>query len=473
MSVRCQDPAWLGLGQDLEEKAKVHFQWNCSHRRRRWTPLLSKRLFALNEEPNGERVNTYHKIKRTAYILEALDDEEIEFLRNSPFGKIIANYDNPPFSGAFGYTVIVRRLKTKKKYEIWFLFAGNPIRFSLREFAIVTGLNCGQISNSVKRKRKNTLKEKLYWNELFGSFKTSSTEMVVEMLKKKVVKDKETRINFACLAITASVLLASSHNPKIIPEHAELIRDLKEFMDYPWGRVSFQHLLTNLLKKDEIALSQDSVAIQGYVDLIQLVMIAAVPNLKEEVTPPGPPPVVDYQSEGENAPDEDSAIVSPQDAAPATPNPNPRFFIIPGHAKAMDAEAKVKETNILQEPGEERLSGADFSWKDACVDPEVGSMVQLIEEGFTFRKEFFTGGTTAQELARMKLEKQREKDMKHEKDNADESGDGDSSERSSRVPFASLVSAELKNQLGGLEGRLAHVIEAQVKKCVAEMGVRC
>ncbi|KAG2330412.1 hypothetical protein Bca4012_019999 [Brassica carinata] len=61
----------------------------------------------------------------------------------------------------------------------------------------------------------------------------------------------------------------------------------------------------------------------------------------------------------------------------------------------------------------------------------------------------------------MKLEKQREKDMKHEKDNADESGDGDSSERSSRVPFASLVSAELKNQLGGLEGRLAHVIEAQ------------
>lgn len=74
------------------------------------------------------------------------------------------------------------------------------------------------------------------------------------MLKKWVAKDKETRIKFACLDITSAVLLPSSHFPKIIPEHVELIRDLKEFMDFPWGRVSFQHLVTNLLKKDEIAL---------------------------------------------------------------------------------------------------------------------------------------------------------------------------------------------------------------------------
>lgn len=126
------------------------------------TSILPKRLFALNEEPNREKVNTYHKIKRTTEILEALDTEEINFLRNSSFGKIIANYDNPPFSGAFGYSVIVRRLKTKKKYEIWFLFAGNPIRFLLREFAIVTGLNCGKLPNSVQRKRKNPLNEKVY-----------------------------------------------------------------------------------------------------------------------------------------------------------------------------------------------------------------------------------------------------------------------------------------------------------------------
>ncbi|KAF2538764.1 hypothetical protein F2Q68_00020430 [Brassica cretica] len=72
------------------------------------------------------------------------------------------------------------------------------------------------------------------------------------MLKKRVVKDKETRIKFACLAITSV-------------------------------GVSFNLLVSNLIKKDEIALSQDSVAIQGYVGAIQPAMIADVPKLKEEV----------------------------------------------------------------------------------------------------------------------------------------------------------------------------------------------
>ncbi|CAN6814504.1 unnamed protein product [Brassica oleracea] len=97
--------------------------------------------------------------------------------------------------------------------------------------------------------------------------------MVIEMLKKRVVKDRETRIKFACLAITSS-----------------LIWDIYEFLDYPWGKVSFSLLVSNLIKKDEIALSQDSVAIQGYVDAIQRVLIAAVPQLKEEVATAEPAP---------------------------------------------------------------------------------------------------------------------------------------------------------------------------------------
>lgn len=65
---------------------------------------LPERIFARGEEPAGERVNTYHKPKRIESILEALDPEE----------------------GSFGQYVIVRRLRVRKKYEIWFLFGGNP-----------------------------------------------------------------------------------------------------------------------------------------------------------------------------------------------------------------------------------------------------------------------------------------------------------------------------------------------------------
>lgn len=73
-------------------------------------------------------------------ILSALNVDEIEALRQSTFGKLIVKSEKPSFSGSFGQYMITRMLKVSKKHEIWFLFAGKPIKVSLREFAIVTGL---------------------------------------------------------------------------------------------------------------------------------------------------------------------------------------------------------------------------------------------------------------------------------------------------------------------------------------------
>uniref|UniRef100_A0A0D3CFU0 DUF1985 domain-containing protein n=1 Tax=Brassica oleracea var. oleracea TaxID=109376 RepID=A0A0D3CFU0_BRAOL len=213
--------------------------------------VLPPRMFAASEEPLGERSNSYHKIKKTEMIIDALEPEELEFLRNSTFGKILAIDENPPFSGTFGQYIIVRLLKVNKKYEIWILFAGTPGRMSLWEFAIVTGLNCDK-----KKKKKNPLNEKLYWNELFGSLNSCTVDTVIDMLKKMIVKDRDTRIKFACLAITSSVLFPSSHTPRILPEHVEMIRDLNEFLAYPWGRASYLTLITSIISNDEIALSQ-------------------------------------------------------------------------------------------------------------------------------------------------------------------------------------------------------------------------
>nr|VDD07566.1 unnamed protein product [Brassica oleracea] len=133
---------------------------------------LPERMFAAGEEPNEERVNTYRKPKIIESILEALDPEEVDFLRNTTFGKIISQAKNPSFSGSFGQFVIVRLLRVKKKYEIWFLFAGRPLRMSAR---IPTQTN----------------KKKLYWGEMFGSLKFCLVDLAIEMLNKRVVKDRQ------------------------------------------------------------------------------------------------------------------------------------------------------------------------------------------------------------------------------------------------------------------------------------------
>ncbi|CAN7022400.1 unnamed protein product [Brassica rapa subsp. trilocularis] len=233
---------------------------------------LPERMFAYGEEPNGERVNTYHKPKRIETILDALDPEEVDFLRNMTFGKIISLAENPSFSGSFGQFVIVRILHVKKKYEICFLFAGKPVRMSLHEFARVTGLNCKKIPPKNNKRKK----EKLYWGELFGSLKFCLVDLAIEMLKKRAVKNRKTRLKYACLAFTSY---------------------LEEFLAFPWGRVAFEMLVTGIKKKDEILLSQTSVVLPGFVDAIQLVFMEAVPQIKEVV--PQPENVVWIESDSE------------------------------------------------------------------------------------------------------------------------------------------------------------------------------
>ncbi|KAG2308793.1 hypothetical protein Bca52824_028541 [Brassica carinata] len=328
--------------------------------------LLPQRMFAAGDEPLGERVNLYQKLKTTRAIINALEPDELDFIRNSTFGKIIAIEEYPIFSGAFGQYVVVRMLKVNKKYEVWFLFAGNPIRMSLREFAIVTGLNCGKIPEPSKKK-KNPLKQKLYLNELFGSLKFCTVKTAVEMLKNKV--------------------------------HVELIRDLDEFLAFPWGRAAYHTLITSLISKDELALSQTSVAIRGYVDAIKLVLLAAIPQLKEEITEAATPVVIkDSESEGET-PDEATASEDGNVVEQEKPSLATNYVIIPGHAKSVDTDCQVPVKNILDDPFEEWSAGLDFLLGDESEDPAVDNMVRLISDGFEFRKEMFRGGLNANDLS--------------------------------------------------------------------------
>ncbi|KAL0696896.1 hypothetical protein Bca4012_064076 [Brassica carinata] len=47
--------------------------------------ILPQRIFAFGEEPSGQRVNSYHKMKRTKSIIEAVEPDEVTYLRNSTF----------------------------------------------------------------------------------------------------------------------------------------------------------------------------------------------------------------------------------------------------------------------------------------------------------------------------------------------------------------------------------------------------
>ncbi|XP_024006556.1 uncharacterized protein LOC112083062 [Eutrema salsugineum] len=340
-------------------------------------PLLPARMFAAGEEPSGERVNSYHKVKTTNHILTALEEDEKEFMRRSPFGKLIATAEKPAFSDSFGHYCITRLLKVTKRHEIWILFAGRPIQISLREFAIVTSLPCGKLPKKSKNKKRNPVREKPYWPDLFGNLKACSVDLATKMLKKKTIADKTSRLKYACLAITRAVLCPTNHISKIILEHAELIRDFDEFLAYPWARVGFELPISSIKTKDEVALAQSTVDVKES------------EGKEEELD-------MDVRSEPQeisgNA--SDSAILNGCEKANAkqsSTQDHPKLGLSPSHARELDEEAHASVFSIFPIPDSLSFEGVDFSWSDDEDDPSVNNMVRLIDEGFRFQKDMFKG----------------------------------------------------------------------------------
>ncbi|ESQ44760.1 hypothetical protein EUTSA_v10003381mg, partial [Eutrema salsugineum] len=77
-------------------------------------------------------------------LVEALKGtEDLEKILHSQFGKLfhlpVARCCN---SAKLVHALLSRQLVTTKKHEIWFLFGGQPLRYSIREFKEITGLNC-------------------------------------------------------------------------------------------------------------------------------------------------------------------------------------------------------------------------------------------------------------------------------------------------------------------------------------------
>jgi len=81
-------------------------------------------------------------------------------LENSQFGSILQMVDHLN-SVRVMHHILTRQLVTKKEFELWWTFAGKPMRYAIQDFAYVTGLNCTQ-----KEKTESSEMGDI-WNSLF------------------------------------------------------------------------------------------------------------------------------------------------------------------------------------------------------------------------------------------------------------------------------------------------------------------
>ena len=104
---------------------------------------LPKRLYQTEfKHTERKRTNNYFNLRWIEVVKAALSDAQQEQLAESQFRQLILMGAHT-FSVMFAHQMLSRELVTRKLYELWWLFAGKPIRYGIWDFALVTGLNCG------------------------------------------------------------------------------------------------------------------------------------------------------------------------------------------------------------------------------------------------------------------------------------------------------------------------------------------
>ncbi|CAG7909098.1 unnamed protein product [Brassica rapa] len=208
--------------------------------------------------------------------------------------------------------------------------------------------------------------------------------------------------------------------------------------------------MASIKERDEIALSQNTIALKGFALAIQLVMVAAVPELTEVV--------------------QDSCSSSDSDSEDIDGSGRDIFTkkqtLNPAHARNLDKRTDVIVHSILVQDPERPIDEAILVRHDEVHDSRVDNLVEAIRRNYQFNNSCFRGGIRKIDVVHM-----REKVKSSAKCKRPKKGITTSSEAENSV-IVDLVLDKIKPQIDVLESNIkigsssVDAIEGGVRKQV-------
>ncbi|CAN7136816.1 unnamed protein product [Brassica rapa subsp. narinosa] len=208
--------------------------------------------------------------------------------------------------------------------------------------------------------------------------------------------------------------------------------------------------MASIKERDEIALSQNTIALKGFALAIQLVMVAAVPALTEVVQD-------SYSSSDSDSEDIDG---SGRDIF------TKKRTLNPAHARNLDKRTDVIVHSILVQDPERPIDEAILVRHDEVHDSRVDNLVEAIRCNYQFNNSCFRGGIRKIDVVHM-----REKVKSSAKCKRAKKGITTSSEAENSV-IVDLVLDKIKPQIDVLESNIkigssrVDAIEGGVRKQV-------
>ena len=155
------------------------------------------------------------------------------------FAPIFQVANGMQLHGALVHTLLLHEVKIEKEKELWFNVGGELVKFTLMEFAAITGLRCCEYCDEPGFEIPETKME-----DVLGVNSCTLTELK-EIFRKE--KDVERRYMLAHLLVLEGVLL-SGRSESLSPDFVALAGDMELFQEYPWGRLVFNATIESLKK---------------------------------------------------------------------------------------------------------------------------------------------------------------------------------------------------------------------------------
>ncbi|CAN7022033.1 unnamed protein product [Brassica rapa subsp. trilocularis] len=260
---------------------------------------LPELKYPIGSQPKEKSaIKQYSGSDYISIVKSILKPDEMIRVRGSFLGPVMKLSERGlKLSAKIVYAILTRSIVSVKENEAWFHFGAQPMRFSIREFHMMTGLKC---SGALEGPRRET--ERFNWELLKGrSHKLSD---VVDQLRNTREDASEERICLAMLILVESILLRKSKGGSFPLEYAKNAQD----MTYPWGKEAYIVLLKSIQNAVANHLENKSkFELQGYPLVFLLWILELIPLLRNKfskcvptVEVPGPTYLCEKYTEIEN-----------------------------------------------------------------------------------------------------------------------------------------------------------------------------
>lgn len=198
--------------------------------------------FAPSEYTKSCKIGSRCVVGDTVTKISEFSEELRWFTNHSQFKHIFhmhkeANHMNQGF-----WMLLLRTAQTEMERECWFVVNGVPIRYSMREHALLSGLACHEYPRNWRQLGNLKFAEKV-----FGKTKGVHIREVEEKLDKMKHKSTAVRKKLVILYFLFKVVKAKTKGDGIVdPWLLRVVTDLDACESFPWGRYTFDECLEGI-----------------------------------------------------------------------------------------------------------------------------------------------------------------------------------------------------------------------------------